>query len=557
MGTESEDMKEIKQHGNNRAIKNGKLRIKIEAQEKRLEIVEKQIRRNNIVIQGIEDGGNDNVKDKVKELFTRIGADVKIEKDITEIIRLGPYNPAKKRAVLVKLNGWEQKMKIYNQTKKLKGSNIWINDDFSRKVIQDRKELIPRSKEARDKEVPAEGDKDEFQNNVKLYRHIKTQSRKSTTINIEDQEWDRHIKTQSRKSTTINIEDQEWEKHFSTLLRRTDEEMINHPERRNTANVLDETKISTEEEFNKILSTLKCNKTAGPDTIVNEMIEYGGDALKQALLELMNFWTARTKAILQGAGDSVMLDSILNRGFRICLEKGHKLMPIFDPIKPRHFSILIMACASVQVIEGDGLPPYICHRCISRLNIAYQFKSQCESSDAKMRQCFDNLRHMPPTPDLTGFIQIKKDNFEQTCESEENGVKCTTTQITPVDEIQQVVQQACENAEDKTESLENNHMHVLQAVQLDPDSSIQNTEKSNTLPDLKLELNEADDLELKVQDILNSVVNQKPKKQTKPHQCDTCGKVFRTKPGGNLNWSDIFYFQEMKVNILFMMTHTL
>ncbi|KAK9738120.1 hypothetical protein QE152_g10146 [Popillia japonica] len=64
---------------------NSELKSKIEVQEKRLEIVEKQIRRNNIVIQGIEDGGNDNVKDKVKELFTRIGADVKIEKDITEL----------------------------------------------------------------------------------------------------------------------------------------------------------------------------------------------------------------------------------------------------------------------------------------------------------------------------------------------------------------------------------------------------------------------------------------------------------------------------------------
>lgn len=39
----------------------------------------------------------------------------------------------------------------------------------------------------------------------------------------------------------------------------------------------------------------------------------------------------------------------INNICRICLEKGHKLMPIFDPIKPRHFSILIMACASVQV----------------------------------------------------------------------------------------------------------------------------------------------------------------------------------------------------------------
>lgn len=39
----------------------------------------------------------------------------------------------------------------------------------------------------------------------------------------------------------------------------------------------------------------------------------------------------------------------INNICRVCLEKGPKLMPIFDPIKPPHFSILIMACASVQV----------------------------------------------------------------------------------------------------------------------------------------------------------------------------------------------------------------
>lgn len=39
----------------------------------------------------------------------------------------------------------------------------------------------------------------------------------------------------------------------------------------------------------------------------------------------------------------------MNNICRICLEKGPKLMPIFDPIKPPHFSVLIMACASVQV----------------------------------------------------------------------------------------------------------------------------------------------------------------------------------------------------------------
>lgn len=51
-------------------------------------------------------------------------------------------------------------------------------------------------------------------------------------------------------------------------------------------------------------------------------------------------------------GDNIYnycLSMNFNNICRICLEKGPKLMPIFDPIKPPHFSVLIMACASVQV----------------------------------------------------------------------------------------------------------------------------------------------------------------------------------------------------------------
>lgn len=56
------------------------------------------------------------------------------------------------------------------------------------------------------------------------------------------------------------------------------------------------------------------------------------------------------------------------------------------------------------------MPPYICQKCVSKLNIAFQFKTQCESSDAKLRQCFENFQHLPPTPDLSGFIELKKDD---------------------------------------------------------------------------------------------------------------------------------------------------
>lgn len=39
----------------------------------------------------------------------------------------------------------------------------------------------------------------------------------------------------------------------------------------------------------------------------------------------------------------------MNNICRICLERGSRLMPIFDPVKPPHFPLLIMACAAVQV----------------------------------------------------------------------------------------------------------------------------------------------------------------------------------------------------------------
>lgn len=46
---------------------------------------------------------------------------------------------------------------------------------------------------------------------------------------------------------------------------------------------------------------------------------------------------------------SYYLSLNINNICRICLEKSTKLTPIFDPIKPPHFSLLIMACASIQV----------------------------------------------------------------------------------------------------------------------------------------------------------------------------------------------------------------
>lgn len=61
-------------------------------------------------------------------------------------------------------------------------------------------------------------------------------------------------------------------------------------------------------------------------------------------------------------------------------------------------------------MEGDGLPNTICQKCMAKLNIAWQFKMQCESSDAKLRQFYTNTQHLQVTPDIDGFsLSLKPD----------------------------------------------------------------------------------------------------------------------------------------------------
>ncbi|XP_023030259.2 uncharacterized protein [Leptinotarsa decemlineata] len=213
----------------------------------------------------------------------------------------------------------------------------------------------------------------------------------------------------------------------------------------------------------------------------------------------------------------------VNNICRICLEKGPKLMPIFDPIKPPHFSILIMACAAVQVLQGDGLPPYICQKCISKLNIAFQFKTQCESSDAKLRQCFDNFHHLPSTPDLTGFVELKKDFSQNTFTENNDG----GTNII-LDKPQEGIRLEGVNAAE----LNSTEQEILQSMQTDAGSSLYDFSR-NSLMDLKSEMadSKSQDLkELKLEDMI-LIGTDDTKKKFKRHQCDTCNKIFRTKPG--------------------------
>ncbi|KAK4885791.1 hypothetical protein RN001_002062 [Aquatica leii] len=211
-------------------------------------------------------------------------------------------------------------------------------------------------------------------------------------------------------------------------------------------------------------------------------------------------------------------------------------MPIFDPIKPPHFSILIMACASVQVLEGDGLPPYICQKCISKLNVAFQFKSQCETSDAKLRQCFETLHNLPAAPDLSSYMEIKKDVSDPLHFTNEHSVENqplqNNSQVQLNNHLEEVsVVQDLNDVSQVTEP----QLQNLENVPIVTESALNEIDR-NELEELKIEYNDLKptDISLKVEDLVDlpqPAATAKLKKQMKPHQCDTCGKIFRTKPG--------------------------
>lgn len=52
----------------------------------------------------------------------------------------------------------------------------------------------------------------------------------------------------------------------------------------------------------------------------------------------------------------------------------------------------IMSCVSIQIFAGDGLPALICHRCLYQVERSFEFKEQCEHSDATLRQYLKRQR---------------------------------------------------------------------------------------------------------------------------------------------------------------------
>lgn len=74
---------------------------------------------------------------------------------ITEIKRISTKTENKVSPVLIELRSWNLKMQILRKAKKLKGTKIYINEDYPKEILKKQLALMEHLKIARNKGLKA------------------------------------------------------------------------------------------------------------------------------------------------------------------------------------------------------------------------------------------------------------------------------------------------------------------------------------------------------------------------------------------------------------------
>ena len=103
-----------------------------EDQSWRVENQDRVLRRNNVVVFGLKRKEGKNVQEDVANLLKeRLQVQVDAN-EIVEAMEIGKKSSTTPRPILIKAATRECKVRILRQKRLLKGSNIWINDDYTK-----------------------------------------------------------------------------------------------------------------------------------------------------------------------------------------------------------------------------------------------------------------------------------------------------------------------------------------------------------------------------------------------------------------------------------------
>ena len=121
------------------------------------DFLEGQFRRNNIMVNGIPESPNEKWSDSEEKVRQMIQEKLHLDQSnicLERVYRAGKPKDninSRPRTIVVKFLRFKDKETVLQRAKHLKGTNIYLNEDFPDAVRQRRKELIPAMKAARER----------------------------------------------------------------------------------------------------------------------------------------------------------------------------------------------------------------------------------------------------------------------------------------------------------------------------------------------------------------------------------------------------------------------
>ena len=127
---------------------NAKMKVEISQLKGQVNYLEAQSRRNNLLFDGIEEVANENWEKCEKNLIQLLNEHLdtgEIEFTFERVHRIGPMNKTdtKPRTVVAKFTSYKQRDFVWQNRAEMKGTKIWISEDFPKTIAENRKKLLP------------------------------------------------------------------------------------------------------------------------------------------------------------------------------------------------------------------------------------------------------------------------------------------------------------------------------------------------------------------------------------------------------------------------------
>ena len=120
--------------------------------DKKVDYLENQSRRNNLIFDGITEEFKESWADSERKVCKVLKDNLQIQDRpvIERAHRVGRIKPERNRPIVVKFLNYKDRESILLNARKLRGTSYSIREDLSEKVLAKRREQMPQFKEARD-----------------------------------------------------------------------------------------------------------------------------------------------------------------------------------------------------------------------------------------------------------------------------------------------------------------------------------------------------------------------------------------------------------------------